>query len=70
MRVPGFISPRKAAVILGVHYNTVIAWCRRAVAGESSRLHNVKQHVTGYYWIERQEVMDLRNDVSQVIQSK
>lgn len=60
MRVPGRISPRKAAAMLGVHYETVIRWCQAAVAGESSRLHDVEQHITGYYWISAEEIRALR----------
>lgn len=60
MRQKGRISPRKAATLLGVHYNTVITWCQRAVRGEASPLHDVSQHVNGYYWISLAEVTALR----------
>lgn len=62
MRQKGRISPRKAAMLLGVHYNTVIAWCQRAVRGEASPLRDVSQHVNGYYWISLVEVKELRRD--------
>jgi hypothetical protein len=63
--MPGYISPRKAASILGVHYNTVLAWCQKAVAGEPSRLTDVQQHMTGYFWISLDEIRALRRMYSQ-----
>lgn len=63
MRVAGRISPRKAAIMLNVHYNTVIAWCQKAVRGEPSQLIDVKQHINGYYWISLHEVNVLRGVV-------
>lgn len=61
MRIRGRISPAKAASILGVHINTVYAWCQKAVNGEPSKLYDVKQHVSGYYWISLEEVQELKN---------
>ena len=60
MRVPGRISPSKAAQMLGVHVVTVRSWCAKAVNGEPSRLSDVLQYVTGYYWISLEEVRALK----------
>ena len=61
MREPGKVSPRKAARLLGVHYNTVIAHCQRSVRGEPSKLKTVSQNpLSGYYLIELEEVITLR----------
>ena len=62
MRKPGFISPRRAAKIIGVHSNTVYAWCQRAVRGEPAKLRRVEQNeVTGYYWIPLDEARQLKD---------
>lgn len=61
MRQAGKIQPRKAAKLLGVHLNTVYAYCRRAVAGEASPLREVHQNpLTGYYWLSLTDVMRLK----------
>lgn len=60
MRIRDRISPAKAARMLGVHYNTVLSWCRAAIDGEPSPLADVQQHVTGYYWIAVSEIRALR----------
>lgn len=61
MRKPGKISPTRVAAILGVHINTVHAWCQKAVAGEPSKLKNVERNrATGYYWIDLEEVKSLK----------
>lgn len=65
MRRPGRIGPRKAASILGVHYNTVLTWCQKSVAGEPSMLFDVEQHITGYYWISLDEIRTLKKKCSQ-----
>jgi DNA-binding transcriptional MerR regulator len=59
MRVPGRISPAKAAQLLGVHVRTIRSWCQKAVAGEPSHLKDVRQHITGYYWLSLAEVKQL-----------
>ena len=61
MRRPGKISPTKVAGILGVHINTVHTWCKKAVTGEKSKLKNVERNpVTGYYWVDLEEVKELK----------
>lgn len=57
----GKVTPRRAARILGVHYKTVINWCRSAVAGEGSRLSSVEVSVTGRYYLDADEVRELRH---------
>lgn len=62
MRKPGKISPTRVARMLGVHINTVHTWCQKAVAGEPTRLKNVERNnVTGYYWVDLNEVNELKN---------
>jgi hypothetical protein len=62
VRESGKVSPAKAARLLGLHYNTVYAYCRAAVSGRPSRLVNVSQNpVSGYYQIDLHEVNSLRN---------
>lgn len=61
MKRRGKVSPTRVAGILGVHVNTVHSWCQKAVAGEPSKLTKVEQHpATGYYWLDLDEVLDLR----------
>lgn len=60
MRMPGRISPSKAAKMLNVHVQTIQAWCQKAIAGEPSKLTDVVQHITGYYWIDLSEVRSLQ----------
>jgi hypothetical protein len=63
MRIPGYISPSKTARMLDVHINTVRTWCQKAIAGEPSKLVDVVQHLTGYYWINHAEVKVLRRRI-------
>lgn len=63
MRVPGRISPNKAARMLKVHINTVHSWCQKAVSNQPSKLKDVEQHITGYYWISLNEVRALRKKI-------
>ena len=61
MRRPGKISPTRVASMLDVHLNTVHSWCRKAVAGEPTKLKNVEQNnMTGYYWVDLEEVKALQ----------
>jgi len=60
MRVAGYISPSKVAALLDVNIKTVYVWCQKAVSGEPSKLRDVKQHINGYFWINKEEVMLLR----------
>ena len=65
MRKSGMVSPAKVARLLDVHINTVYLWCRKAVAGEPTKLKNVERHaVTGYYWIDLKEVEALKEQDS------
>ena len=57
----GFVSPARAAGMLGVHRNTVYGWARASAAGDTSRLEGVERHaVTGYLSIPLQEVEKLK----------
>jgi hypothetical protein len=61
MRKMGKVSPSKAAKLLGVHVHTVQDYCRKAVSGEPSKLKNVERNpVTGYYWVDIEEVNTLK----------
>ena len=61
--MPGRISPSKAARMLDVHINTIYSWCQKAINGEPSKLTDVVQHVTGYFWISLDEVRELRKSI-------
>lgn len=50
------ITPTTAAELIGCHKKTVYDWCRRAEAGEESRLKEVRRDPTGHLWIPRSEV--------------
>ena len=64
MRTSGYISPAKAARLLGVHYCTVYRYCCDAVAGRPSKLQHVKQNrLTRYYSISLAEVLELRRNI-------
>ena len=53
----GFMSPARAARILGVHRNTVYGWAIAAVEGEDSRLSEVERHpVTGRLEIATEDI--------------
>lgn len=55
------VSPRKAAKLLGLHYNTVYADCRRSVAGDPrAKLRGVKKHLNGYFQVPMSEVQRLK----------
>lgn len=57
----GFVSPARAAGMLGVHRNTVYGWARDSAAGNASRLSGVERHaVTGYLSIPLEEVKKLK----------
>jgi transposase len=59
----GRVSPRKAARLLGRHFNTVYAWCRAAERGEDSPLYDVARGDNGYLSIAREDVERLRSTV-------
>jgi transposase len=62
MRRKGFVSPARAAKMLGVHQDTAYKWARRAAEGGPSRLRNVERHpITGYLHIPITEVNRLKN---------
>ena len=45
----GFVSPARAARMLGIHRNTAYKWAKDAAEGEASKFAEVKRHpVTGY----------------------
>lgn len=55
----GYISPSKAATMLKVDPRTVRGWCQATLAGEPSPLKDVKQHINGYFWISKYEILEL-----------
>ena len=62
MRKPGFVSPAKAARLLGVHQHTAYAWARRSAEGAPSRLRDVQRHpITGYLHIPMSEIKRLKD---------
>lgn len=62
MKKRGFVSPARAAKMLGVHRNTVYGWAADAVAGESSKFRAVEKHpLTGYLAIPVEEVKRVKN---------
>lgn len=61
MRRPGKVSPSRAAKITGRHQNTVYNWCRKAVAGEPTKVNRVeKDSSNGYYWLDLKELERLK----------
>ncbi len=59
----GFVSPARAARMLGVHQKTTYAWARRAAEGEPSRLRGVERHpITGYLHIPVSEIRRLKKN--------
>lgn len=64
MSEPKHVSPRKAARMLNVHYNTVYSWCRDAIGGCPTKLHKVKQNtLTGRYMIDLAEIKKLQGSI-------
>lgn len=58
----GFVSPARAAKILGLHRNTTYAWARDAAAGDDSRFSDVERHpITGYLEIPIEEVERIKD---------
>ena len=52
-----YMSPARAAKVLGIHRNTAYGWARDAIDGERSKFKAVEQHpVTGYIAIPAAEV--------------
>lgn len=61
MRKPGKVSPSRAARMSGRHQNTIYNWCRKAVAGEPTKLRNVERdEKNGYYWVDLKEIERLK----------
>jgi hypothetical protein len=57
----GYVSPARAANILGVHRNTVYGWAMDAIAGETSKFKAVERHpLTGYLEIPLAEVESVK----------
>ena len=57
----GYVSPARAARMLGVHRNTTYAWALDAVRGEESKFKAVERHpLTGYLAIPVDEVKKLK----------
>jgi DNA-binding transcriptional regulator YdaS (Cro superfamily) len=58
------ISASKAARMLGIHRNTVYAWCKDAVDGNPSKLQGVERNpMTGRYMIEVSEIRRLKGGI-------
>jgi ureidoglycolate hydrolase len=58
----GFVSPARAARMLGVHQKTAYSWARASALGRPSRLKNVERHpLTGYLHIPVDEIRRLKN---------
>lgn len=56
MRQRGKLSPTQVARRLGVHKNTVYAWCRAAVKGRPTKLVTVERCPNGYYLVDLRDV--------------
>lgn len=61
MRERGEIGINQAARMLGVHPNTMRRWAINRVAGKATPVHSVRRDRVGWYWIQRAEVIALRN---------
>jgi len=55
------IGTGAVARILGIHRNTALNWAKRAVAGDHSRLKEIRRDITGHYWFNREEVHALKD---------
>lgn len=63
MRKSGYVSPAKAAYLLGVHEATVRNWLRALSEGRPSRLRASEvwaNRVTGWKWITMAEVSRIK----------
>lgn len=59
------VGPRAAARVLGVHPNTMYAWCRAAAAGEETPLGGVgveRNPLTGRYALDAGELASAVKD--------
>lgn len=62
-KLPGEITPRRAARLLGIHEETVYRWCRGAFNGGRSPLDGwVRRSVTGWYYIDSVAIRDMLDD--------
>jgi hypothetical protein len=59
----GMVSPFRAAKLIGVHHNTVYAWCKKVEEGEKTRITIVHRDPSnGYLYLSLDEVLTLRAD--------
>lgn len=58
------MSPRRAAKVLGRHYNTVYNHCRAAEAGEPSLFSQVTRTATGRFELDAEEVRAIATNSS------
>lgn len=57
----GYMSPKRAADVLGVHHNTVRGWAHDHLAGRDSIVQRAERHpLTGYIHIPNSEVDRLK----------
>lgn len=62
-RRKGFVSPARAASMLGIHRNTTYGWAMDAIRGEASKFRAVERNpVTGRLAIPVNEVMQVKSN--------
>ena len=57
-----FVSPRRAAKIIGVSHTLVARWCSAAERGEPMAISHIKREANGYILIPYEVVLAIRND--------
>lgn len=50
-KLPGEITPRRAARMLGIHEDTVYRWCQEALEERGPLRGAVRKSITGWYYI-------------------
>ena len=55
-KLPGEVTPRRAARLLGVHSETIYRWCHDAIDGRQSKLTGVRKSITGRFFIRRETI--------------
>jgi transposase len=62
VRKQGFVSPTRAAQMLGAHAHTVREWVKAALRGGDSPIRAARKDANGYYWIPVSEVHRLKRE--------
>lgn len=58
-KLPGEVTPRRAARLLGIHEGTVYRWCQEAMDGNGKLRGAVRKSITGWYYIDAKAIENL-----------